>query len=97
MRYIYESHKGGKPMNLGINRAKRLARTMDRRDRLMILAHLGSMPKQDRLHQELVKQRHRYYLDSIPECTEVQQINAQGARECRRRLLQNEARFPLVF
>jgi hypothetical protein len=85
-------------MNIGINRAKRIARAADRRDQLAVLKTLGpGLPRQHVHHQILVKQRHRYYLDSIPECAEVQQINAQGARECRRRLLQNEARFPLVF
>jgi hypothetical protein len=61
MRYIYVSRKGGKPMNIGVNRAKRVARSSDKRDRLIVLAHLGSMPKQYKHHQELVLTRHRYY------------------------------------
>jgi hypothetical protein len=61
MRYIYISKAGGKPMNIGMNQAKRVARRADRRDRLAVLAHLGSMPKQYRNNQELVRARHHYY------------------------------------
>ena len=61
MRYIYVSKKGGKPMSIGMNQAKRVARSADKRDRLAVLAHLGSMPKQYRNHQQLVRSRHRYY------------------------------------
>jgi hypothetical protein len=61
VRYIYVSNKGAKPMNIGMNRAKRVARSADKRDRVIVLAHLGSMPKQYRNHQQLVRSRHRYY------------------------------------
>lgn len=63
MRYIYVSKKGGKPLNIGVNQAKRVARSADRRDRLLVLQHLGSMPKlkQDSRHQQLVRSRHHYY------------------------------------
>jgi hypothetical protein len=61
MRYIYVSKPGGKPLNIGMNQAKRVARSADKRDRVIVLAHLGSMPKQYRNHQQLVRSRHRYY------------------------------------
>ena len=61
MRYIYVSKPGGKPMNIGMNQAKRVARHADKRDRLAVLQHLGSMPKETRNHQQLVRSRHRYY------------------------------------
>ena len=38
MRYIYVSKPGGKPLNIGINNAKRIARSVDKRDQL-IVAH----------------------------------------------------------
>jgi hypothetical protein len=62
MRYIYVSKKGGKPLNIGVNKAKRIARSADKRDRLLVLEHLGPMPKckMDSRHQQLVRSRHRY-------------------------------------
>jgi hypothetical protein len=48
-------------MDIGMNQAKRLAHRIDKRDRLTVLAHLGSMPKASRNHQQLVLSRHRYY------------------------------------
>lgn len=60
--YICVSKPGGKPMNLGINQAKRVARSADKRDRLLALKGLGAgMPKQALHHQELVQRRHGYY------------------------------------
>jgi hypothetical protein len=63
MRYIYVSKKGGEPMDIGMNQAKRLALRLDKRDRLTVLAHLGSMPKASPNHQQLVLSRHRHYHD----------------------------------
>jgi hypothetical protein len=65
MRVIYASKKGGKPLNLGINQAKRVARSADKRDQAVVLETLGpGLPRQHAHHQELVRQRHRYYRDS---------------------------------
>lgn len=62
MRYIYVSSKGSKPMNIGMNKAKRIAHRSDKQDRLKIIQVLGAgMPKNDIHHSELVRSRHRYY------------------------------------
>jgi len=62
VKYIYVSKTGGKPLNIGINAAKRLARIADQRDQQQVLATLGSgLPRQHARHQELVRQRHQYY------------------------------------
>ena len=62
MRYIHVSKPGGKPLNIGMNAAKRLARIADQRDQQQVLATLGfGLPRQHARHQELVRQRHRYY------------------------------------
>ena len=62
MRYIYVSKKGGKPLNIGINRAKRVARAADKRDQTQVLATLGTgLPREHSHHQQLVRSRHRYY------------------------------------
>lgn len=62
MRYIYVSKPGGKPLNIGINKAKRIARSADERDRAIVIAQLGpGLPKQAKHHQELVQRRHAYY------------------------------------
>jgi hypothetical protein len=64
MRYVYISKKGGKPMNVGMNRAKRIARSADKRDQLNVLATLGTgLPRQHSHHQQLVRSRHRYYAE----------------------------------
>jgi hypothetical protein len=64
MHYIYVSKKGGKPLNIGINQAKRVARSADRRDQLKVLAELGpGLPRQRSRHQELVRRRHRHYIE----------------------------------
>jgi hypothetical protein len=65
--FIYVSQKGGKPMRIGVNQAKRRAHLIDKSDRLTVLAHLGSMPKESRNHQQLVLSRHRYYHDQHEE------------------------------
>jgi len=58
VRYIYESRKGGSPMNVGINRAKLIARAADERDQLAVLKTLGpGLPRQHGHHQALVRQR----------------------------------------
>ncbi len=62
MRYIYISKKGGKPFNIGMNKAKRVARRADKRDQVTVLATLGAgLPHQHSHHQTLVRSRHRYY------------------------------------
>lgn len=62
MRYIYVSRKGGKPLDIGVNRAKRRARRLDRQDNAKILKVLGAgLPKTYDHHQALVRSRHRYY------------------------------------
>ena len=60
MRYIYISKRGGKPLNIGINNAKRVARRADKRDQTQVLLTLGpGLPRQHGHHQELVQRRHR--------------------------------------
>jgi hypothetical protein len=61
VRYIYRSEKGGKPMNIGMNAAKRRAARLDKQDRAKVVKYLGSMPKASEHHQQLVRSRHRYY------------------------------------
>jgi hypothetical protein len=68
MRYIYVSHKGGKPLNIGVNQAKRQARRLDKQDQLAVLKTLGpGLPRQLGFHKELVLSRHRYYHDQHEE------------------------------
>lgn len=68
MRYIYVSKEGGKPMNIGMNQAKRVARHADRRDQVTVLKTLGpGLPRQHSHHQQLVASRHRYYHDQHEE------------------------------
>jgi hypothetical protein len=62
MRFIYISHEGGKPFNIGMNRAKRLARRSDKQDQRAVLKAIGpGLPRQHGHHQELVRARHKYY------------------------------------
>jgi hypothetical protein len=62
MRIVYQSRKGGKPFNVGMNRAKRVAKAADKRDQTQVQATLGfGLPRQHTHHQELVRRRHRYY------------------------------------
>ncbi len=62
MRYIYVSRKGGKPLNIGVNAAKRRAHRLDTQDRAKIVKLLGAgLPTQSIHHSELVRSRHRYY------------------------------------
>jgi hypothetical protein len=64
MKMIYPSPKGGKPLNIGMNYAKRVARLADRRDQLAVQKEFGyGLPRQHSHHQELVRQRHAYYHD----------------------------------
>lgn len=68
MRVIYASRKGGKPMRIGVNQAKRIARSADKRDQLIVLAKLGpGLPREHSHHQQLVRSRHRYYHDQHEE------------------------------
>jgi hypothetical protein len=63
MRIVYASKPGGKPLNIGMNVAKRRAHRLDKQDRARIIQVLGAgMPDDSRTHhQALVKSRHRYY------------------------------------
>jgi hypothetical protein len=62
MRYIYVSKPGGKPLNIGMNAAKRRAARLDKQDRAKVVKVLGSgLPIQHTHHKELVASRHRYY------------------------------------
>jgi hypothetical protein len=62
MRYVYVSEKGGKPMDIGMNAAKRRAHRLDKQDRAKVVQMLGAgLPMQSEHHQELVRSRHRYY------------------------------------
>lgn len=63
-RLIYHSTRGGKPLIMGVNHAKRLARLADKRDQRAVQKELGfGLPEQRNNHQRLVKQRHAYYAD----------------------------------
>jgi hypothetical protein len=67
MRYIYISKKGGRPMNIGMNKAKRIARSADKRDQQIVLKTLGpGLPREHGHHQQLVRSRHRYYREQGP-------------------------------
>jgi hypothetical protein len=73
MRYIYVSKKGGKPMDIGMNKAKRIARSADQRDQAIVLKQLGpGLPRQHSHHQTLVASRHRYYHEQHSEFTRSQ-------------------------
>jgi hypothetical protein len=68
MRYIYVSNKGGKPLNIGVNAAKRRAARLDKQDRAKVVEWLGpGLPKAYEHHQQLVASRHRYYHDQHEE------------------------------
>jgi Mg-chelatase subunit ChlD len=74
VRYIYVSAKGGKPLNIGMNKAKRIAHRSDKQDRVTILLAFGAgMPNQPMHHQELVRARHRYYHEQHEEFVRGQQ------------------------
>lgn len=74
MRYIYVSKKGGKPMNIGMNKAKRRAHRLDAQDRAKVVRLLGAgLPMQAQHHQQLVLSRHRYYHDQHEELVRGQQ------------------------
>jgi hypothetical protein len=73
MRYIYVSKKGGKPMNIGMNKAKRRAHRLDKRDQLAVLKTLGTgLPRSRINHQQLVASRHHYYHDQHEELVRPQ-------------------------
>jgi hypothetical protein len=75
VKYIYVSHKGGKPLNVGMNQAKRIARRADRRDQVAVQKELGAgLPQQIAHHQELVRQRHGHYADRYEETQHVTKI-----------------------
>jgi hypothetical protein len=77
MRYIYVSKKGGKPLNIGMNQAKRRAHRLDAQDRAKVVKVLGpGLPIQHKHHSELVRSRHRYYHDQHEEFLRGQQSAA---------------------
>lgn len=81
MRVIYASRKGGKPFNIGINHAKRIAHGHDKRDQLKVQQTLGyGLPRQHEHHQQLVRQRHAYYGDVYEQTVRVREA-AQIARD----------------
>ena len=68
MRYVYVSKKWGKPLNIGMNAAKRRAHRLDKQDRAKVVKLLGAgLPMQSVHHQELVRSRHRYYHEAHDE------------------------------
>jgi hypothetical protein len=68
LRYIYVSNKGGKPLNIGVNAAKRRAARLDRQDRAKVIEVLGpGLPNKLAHHQQLVASRHRYYHEAHDE------------------------------
>lgn len=78
-RIIYASKKGGKPLNVGMNQAKRIARSADRRDQATVLATLGAgLPRQHNHHQQLVRSRHRYYHEQHEEFVKGSQSNTHA-------------------
>jgi hypothetical protein len=77
MRYIYVSKEGGKPLDIGVNRAKRRAHRLDRQDRAKVVQLLGAgLPMQAKHHQQLVRSRHRYYHEQHQEFVRGQQAAA---------------------
>ncbi len=96
MRYIYVSKTGGKPMNIGMNRAKRVAHAANKRDQTQVQKTLGfGLPRQHEHHQQLVTSRHHYYHEQHEESSRtpsaVEPAREQGARERARRVRQMEA------
>lgn len=102
MRYIYTSKPGkkgerGKPLNIGMNKAKRVARSADERDQLTVLATLGTgLPRQHSHHQQLVRSRHRYYSEIEVKATEFaphfKHASGAGPREAARRVRYEQRR-----
>jgi hypothetical protein len=73
MRVIYASKKGGKPLNIGMNAAKRRAHRLDKQDRAKVVKLLGSgLPMQAQHHQQLIRSRHRYYHEAHDELVRSQ-------------------------
>jgi hypothetical protein len=73
MRVVYQSRKGGKPLDIGMNAAKRRAHRLDKQDRAKILRVLGTgLPKRDAHHSELVLSRHHYYHEQHDEFVRLQ-------------------------
>lgn len=63
-KVLYASQKGGKPLVIGMNRAKRVSRLMDERDRRAVVEIMGpGMPKQHKHASRLVAQRHAAIID----------------------------------
>ena len=71
---------GREPMDLGINRAKRVARAADRRDQLAVLREIGpGHPRQHSHHQRLVRERHAYYRNAYDEAKRARAASADLA------------------
>jgi hypothetical protein len=80
MRVIYASKKGCKPLNIGMNAAKRRAHRLDKQDRAKVVKLLGAgLPMQAQHHQDLVRSRHRYYHEQHEE-SETERRRAQIPR-----------------
>jgi hypothetical protein len=81
MRYIYVSKKGSKPLNIGVNKAKRIAHRADKQDRAKVVKLLGTgLPMQAKHHQQLMRSRHRYYHEQHEEFVRSQSTScAAGA------------------
>jgi hypothetical protein len=89
MRYIYVSRPGGKPLNIGMNAAKRRAARLDKQDRAVEVKTFDwTVPKHDRHHTQLVLSRHRYYREIEVAATEFvphfPHASGSGPRECAR-------------
>ena len=77
MRYIYVSKPGGKPMNIGMNAAKRLAAWLDKKDRAVEVKTFDwTVSKHSRHHTQLVRSRHRYYHEQHEELVRSQSDGA---------------------
>jgi hypothetical protein len=56
------AYSGKKPLNIGMNAAKRRAKRLDKQDQLAVLENLGpGHRRQHGFHQQLVRSRHQYY------------------------------------
>ena len=82
MRIIYASKKGGKPLNIGMNQAKRRAHRLDKQDRAKVVEVLGpGLPKTYDHHKTLVASRHRYYHEAHDHAEWVEYPSKPGAEQ----------------
>jgi hypothetical protein len=96
MRIVYASKKGGKPLNIGMNAAKRRAARLDKQDRAVEVKTFDwTVPKHDRHHTQLVRSRFRYYHEievaPTPFVPHFPHASGSGPRETRRRRGQQSA------